>query len=145
MYGINQPYSYPVSSAVPYMPQGLYNNPVQPTSLPQPAQTPQQTDNSPKSNCQWIYVSGLAQVHDHIVPPCKEYYFMDNNKMCFYVKTADNFGTATTRVYEFKEITENEFVAADKQQTDEIAAIKHRLDKIESYMRRSGENEPISQ
>jgi hypothetical protein len=145
MYGVNQQYSYPVSPTVPYMPQSLYSNPVPAQAPSAPPQSAQPADNSARSNCQWIFVSGLAQVHDHIVPPNKEYYFMDNNKMCFYVKTADNFGTATTRVYEFKEITENEFVAADKQQTDEIAAIKQRLDKIESYMRRSGENEPISQ
>lgn len=143
MYGVNMPYSYPTAPVMPYTSQGIYNNPVPVQTPSQPPQTVQQNDNSARSNCQWIFVSGLSQVHDHIVPPNKEYYFMDNNKMTFYVKTADNFGTATTRVYDFKEVTENEYIAADKQQIDEIAAIKQRLDKIENFMR-SGENEPIS-
>ena len=135
------PYNYPAVPAMPpYMPQSIYNT-VPAQSPSQPTQNSQSNDN--RSNCQWIFVSGLSQVHDHIVPPNKEYYFMDNNKMTFYVKTADNFGTATTRVYDFKEVTENEYIVADKQKIDEIAAIKQRLDKIENFMR-SGENESIS-
>lgn len=85
-------YAQPPMSYQP--PQGQYPTPVQ----------PQQAQEQRRTNAEWIPVSSVQQVREHIVQPNQTLYFMNNNKAEFYVKTSDSFGTPTFKAFRFEEI-----------------------------------------
>lgn len=140
----NNPYSnFPYS----------YNNlPQQYAQLPQqvaPVQQPQAvgatTPNGSmqkQTNCEWIYVNGVNGVREHIVQPNQKLYFLDNNDPVFYVKAADNFGTAQIKTYRFTEVYDIPRSQQDRYQEDislkdEIKEIKNRLSNVEVKLNES--------
>lgn len=98
-----------------YMMQNPYALPniQQPQQFQQPnfMQNQQQFQNQPaqerRTNADFIYVSNIQQVREHIVQPNQMLYFMNNNEPEFYIKTADNFGTTQLKAYRFSEIALN--------------------------------------
>lgn len=118
------------------------------SSMPQPpsAQAVATTPNTPQDvkrcNCQWIYVNGIAGVREHIVQPNQTLYFRDNNDPIFYVKSADNFGTAQIKIFRFSEITEQKQDQVIPDETKaEIAEIKSRLDRLEGALHESSDQQ----
>lgn len=70
----------------------------------QNTQTAQQ--QSPRQNVNWIYVSGVDGAKNQIVQPGQTAWMMDNNDPYFYVKSVDNVGSSTFRIFQFAEVQE---------------------------------------
>lgn len=97
----NSPYTAPfMASGI-----GAYTPNIPPyQGVPQYQQTPVQQTEQRRTNAEWIPVSSVQQVREHIVQPNQTLYFMNNNKAEFYVKTSDSFGTPTFKAFRFEEI-----------------------------------------
>lgn len=68
-------------------------------------QAPTQTQSqAPSQNVNWIYVSGVDGAKNQIVQPGQTAWMMDNNDPYFYVKSVDNVGSATFRIFQFAEV-----------------------------------------
>lgn len=65
-------------------------------------------------NVNWTPVNGIEGAKNHIVMRNETAWLMDNNEQRFYVKSVDNSGVATLKVYEFREIS-------DKTQSKEVS------------------------
>lgn len=100
----NAPYNAPFMGAG----MGGYAQPPMPYQPPQGQYPPlvqtQQAQDQRRTNAEWIPVSSVQQVREHIVQPNQTLYFMNNNKAEFYVKTSDSFGTPTFKAFRFEEI-----------------------------------------
>lgn len=57
-------------------------------------------------NVDWIRVSGIDGAKNQIVQPGQTVWMMDNNEPYFYVKSADNVGSCTFRIFQFAEVQE---------------------------------------
>lgn len=62
--------------------------------------------NAPAQNVDWIRVSGIDGAKNQIVQPGQTVWMMDNNEPYFYVKSADNVGSCTFRIFQFAEVQE---------------------------------------
>ncbi|MCI8800349.1 MAG: hypothetical protein HFH88_11140 [Lachnospiraceae bacterium] len=71
----------------------------------QSAQGTQQSQ-TPSQNVNWIYVSGVDGAKNQIVQPGQTAWMMDNNEPYFYVKSVDNVGSSTFRIFQFAEVQE---------------------------------------
>ena len=60
----------------------------------------------PAQNVNWIQVSGIDGAKNQIVQPGQTVWMMDNNEPYFYVKSADNVGSCTFRIFQFAEVQE---------------------------------------
>lgn len=130
----------------------------QPPSL-QPPQIPAQTQPQPsevrRTNAEFIPVSSVQQVREHIVQPGQTLYFMNNNVTEFYVKTADNFGTTQLKAFSFAEINPDAPAIAAQLTEDavtrgEFDALRERLDAFErklapAYTRKEKHDEPVNE
>ena len=65
-------------------------------------------------NVNWTPVNGIEGAKNHIVMRNETAWLMDNNEQRFYVKSVDNSGVATLKIYEFREIS-------DKTQSKEVS------------------------
>lgn len=75
---------------IPQIP--MYRPPVQQQS-PQPSPVPEQQQVR-KTNCDWVFVSGIQQVRDSVLMPGQNIYFLDNNNSMIYQKISEGeFGT----------------------------------------------------
>lgn len=70
----------------------------------QGAQSTQQ--QSTGQNVNWIYVSGVDGAKNQIVQPGQTAWMMDNNDSYFYVKSVDDVGSSTFRIFQFAEVQE---------------------------------------
>lgn len=61
---------------------------------------------APIQNVDWIRVSGIDGAKNQIVQPGQTVWMMDNNEPYFYVKSADNVGSCTFRIFQFLEVQE---------------------------------------
>lgn len=61
---------------------------------------------APAQNVDWIRVSGIDGAKNQIVQPGQTVWMMDNNEPYFYVKSADNVGSCTFRIFQFAEVQE---------------------------------------
>ena len=61
---------------------------------------------APTKNVDWIRVSGIDGAKNQIVQPGQTVWMMDNNEPYFYVKSADNVGSCTFRIFQFAEVQE---------------------------------------
>lgn len=138
-----------------------YNN-SSPAQLPNNTPFPQSASEQRMTNANFIPVNGIQQVREHIVQPNQVLYFMDNNRLAFYVKSADNFGTTQLKSYLFEEFDpDNEIRNTSSNSAPEITRqelddIKLRMDNYEKrlaelsrpapdYARKErGKNEPIN-
>lgn len=57
-------------------------------------------------NVNWIYVSGVDGAKNQIVQPGQTAWMMDNNHPYFYVKSVDNVGSSTFRIFQFAEVAD---------------------------------------
>lgn len=67
-------------------------------------QNAQQT--APTQNVNWIQVSGIEGAKSQIVQQGHTAWMMDNNAPYFYVKSVDNVGSCTFRIFQFTEVQE---------------------------------------
>lgn len=126
-----------------------------------PAFQPPQVPASPqpsevrRTNAEFIPVSSIQQVREHIVQPGQTLYFMNNNVTEFYVKTADNFGTTQLKAFSFAEINPDAPAIAAQPTEDivtrgEFDALRDRLDAFErklapAYARKEKHDEPVNE
>ena len=68
--------------------------------------TQQEAQPQPVQNVNWVYVSGVDGAKNQIVQPGQTVWMMDNNQPYFYVKSVDNVGSSTFRVFQFAEVAE---------------------------------------
>jgi len=103
-------------------------------------QSAQPVSEQRMTNANFIPVNGIQQVREHIVQPNQVLYFMDNNRLAFYVKSADNFGTTQLKSYRFEEFnpdSEMQNISSDtvpeitRQELDDI---KMRMDSYEKKL-----------
>lgn len=86
---------------------------------PQPA--PPAPVSAPAQNVNWIQVSGLEGARNQIVQPNQTSWMMDNNQPYFYVKSVDNVGSSTFRIFRFEEVAD---VVAEQPTTDNSNYVK---------------------
>ena len=84
--------------------QSFYNQPQGGSWGQQSAQT--QTQPTPSQNVNWIQVSGIDGAKNQIVQPGQTAWMMDNNQPYFYVKSVDNVGSSTFRIFQFAEVAD---------------------------------------
>jgi len=103
----------------------------------QSAQGTQQSQTS-SQNVNWIYVSGVDGAKNQIVQPGQTAWMMDNNEPYFYVKSVDNVGSSTFRIFQFAEVQEIQPEQAVQPQIDlsqyvqrdEFDALKAQLEQL---------------
>lgn len=78
-------------------------------------QNAQQT--TPAQNVNWIQVSGIEGAKSQIVQQGHTAWMMDNNAPYFYVKSVDNVGSCTFRIFQFTEVQE---IAQEQQEQPQI-------------------------
>lgn len=76
-----------------------------------------QSAQTPAQNVDWIRVSGIDGAKNQIVQPGQTVWMMDNNDPYFYVKSADNVGSCTFRIFQFAEVQE---IAQEQQSQPQI-------------------------
>lgn len=72
----------------------------------QSAVQPAPTQSAPSQNVNWIQVSGVEGAKNQIVQQGCTAWMMDNNAPYFYVKSVDNVGSSTFRIFQFSEVQE---------------------------------------
>lgn len=78
----------------------------------------QQNAPAPTQNVDWIRVSGIEGAKNQIVQPGQTVWMMDNNEPYFYVKSADNVGSCTFRIFQFAEVQEVAHEQTEQQRID---------------------------
>ena len=104
----------------------------------QNAQAAQQQSSG--QNVNWIYVSGVDGAKNQIVQPGQTAWMMDNNNPYFYVKSVDNVGSSSFRIFQFAEVQEVTQEQATQPQIDmskyvqrcEFDALKAQLEEYTS-------------
>lgn len=61
---------------------------------------------APSQNVNWIQVNGIDGAKNQIVQQGHTAWMMDNNEPYFYVKSVDNVGSCTFRIFQFAEVQE---------------------------------------
>lgn len=69
-------------------------------------------------NVNWIQVSGIDGAKNQIVQQGHTAWMMDNNAPYFYVKSVDNVGSCTFRIFQFAEVQEVAPEQPEQQQID---------------------------
>lgn len=85
-----QPYGYPIS---PYM------------NIAQQNQMQQQSQQMPITNTNKIYVNGIDDVRNRLLPPNSDFIFLDNDKVTLYQKVVDANGNFDVK--SFKTVQNN--------------------------------------
>lgn len=99
----------------------------------------QQMQTPPVQNVNWIHVAGIDGAKNQIVQPGQTTWMMDNNSPFFYVKSVDNMGSATLRVFQFQEIPSDALTAPQTQQKDYSDKYVTR-EEYNELLKRLGEN-----
>lgn len=73
---------------------------------------------APTQNVNWIQVSGIEGAKNQIVQQGCTAWMMDNNAPYFYVKSVDNVGSCTFRIFQFTEVQEVAPEQPDQPQID---------------------------
>lgn len=72
---------------------------------------------APAQNVNWIQVSGVEGAKNQIVQQGCTAWMMDNNAPYFYVKSVDNVGSSTFRIFQFAEVAD---VAKEQEEQPQI-------------------------
>lgn len=80
-----------------------------------PTSNYQQSTPTPKQNMNWIYVPNVDGAKSQIVQQGCTAWMMDNNEPYFYVKSVDEVGKCTFRIFQFAEVQD-----VAKEQTQQI-------------------------
>ncbi len=75
---------------------------------------PSQAQPASNQNVNWIQVSGVEGAKNQIVQQGCTAWMMDNNQPYFYVKSVDNVGSSTFRIFQFIEVQD---VASEQAKT----------------------------
>lgn len=116
--------------------QSFYNQPQQ--NWNQQVVSTQTAQPVSSQNVNWIQVSGIEGAKNQIVQQGCTAWMMDNNAPYFYVKSVDNVGSSTFRIFQFTEVAEptNEQVAQPQidpsqyVQRSEFDQLKAQLNKL---------------
>lgn len=81
--------------------------------MPQPMQ---QTAQPPQTNQGLLWVQGEAGAKSYLVAPNTTVLLMDSEGSRFYLKSTDNAGMPSLRVFEYSEVTQNAPQAAQSEQ-----------------------------
>lgn len=112
-----QPYGYPLSGSMPF-----YNN------QPQQFQSPQTYTNK-------VFVSGIDDVRNRMLPPNSDYIYLDNDKAILYQKIVDSKGQF--QVKEFTISPKEPDMASKKEDSISLSDYVKRdeFDKISSELK----------
>lgn len=136
-------YSNPYSSYnIPQIP--MYRPPVQQSPQPSPPVTEQQPIR--KTNCDWVFVSGIQQVRDSVLMPGQNIYFLDNNNSMIYQKISE--GEFGTKIKAFKltevnldNLSQNAFnEACSTVSKEEIQMLTQRVTALEQQLQKEVKN-----
>lgn len=84
--------------------QNFYSQPQNNMWGPQSASSTTTAQAAPSQNVNWIQVSGIEGAKNQIVQQGCTAWMMDNNQPYFYVKSVDNVGSSTFRIFQFSEV-----------------------------------------
>ena len=97
--------------------QSFYNHPQTNGWGQQNTQAAQQTQEQ-RQNVNWVYVSGVDGAKNQIVQPGQTVWMMDNNDPYFYVKSVDDVGSSTFRIFQFTEVQDVSQEKSEQQKMD---------------------------
>ena len=110
-----------------YYPYNTYNYPVQPAPVQQ------------QTGINWV--QGLAGAKAFMVAPGQTAFLMDSEGQTFYMKSADQSGMPTLRVFDFQERTQAPPPPPEPPAIWE--QLTHRIDALEARIaEKEGKNEP---
>ena len=136
-------YSNPYSNYnIPQIP--MYRPPVQ--QSPQPSPPAQEQQPIRKTNCDWVFVSGIQQVRDSVLMPGQNIYFLDNNNSMIYQKISE--GEFGTKIKAFKltevnldNLSQNAFnEACSTVSREEIQKLTQRVTALEQQLQKEVKN-----
>lgn len=101
---------------------------------PMPNINPQQPQITTQNNLNWV--QGEAGARAWLVAPNNTILLMDSENQRFYIKSADNAGMPSMRVFEYTEIgnqtPNNTTINAEYATKEDIAALNARIDALGS-------------
>lgn len=109
----SQPYQYTYQTQVPAPVDRLAQLQAQQY---QPAM--QAANNPPQTNQGLLWVQGEAGAKSYLVAPNTTVLLMDSEGSRFYLKSTDNAGMPSLRVFEYSEVSQNALQAAQSAQED---------------------------
>ena len=133
-------------------PYSIYNIPQIPMYRPPVQQSPQPSPPVPeqqpirKTNCDWVFVSGIQQVRDSVLMPGQNIYFLDNNNSMIYQKISE--GEFGTKIKAFKltevnidNLSQNAFnEASGAVSKEEIQMLTQRVTALEQQLQKEVKN-----
>lgn len=110
-----QPYQYQYAPQVQPPMDRLAQLQAQQYQMNQPMQQPAQP---PQTNQGLLWVQGEAGAKSYLVAPNTTVLLMDSEGSRFYLKSTDNAGMPSLRVFEYSEVSQNASQAAQSTQTN---------------------------
>lgn len=110
-----QPYQYQYQPQVQPPMDRLAQLQAQQYQMNQPMQQPAQP---PQTNQGLLWVQGEAGAKSYLVAPNTTVLLMDSEGSRFYLKSTDNAGMPSLRVFEYSEVSQNASQAAQSAQTN---------------------------
>lgn len=110
-----QPYQYQHAPQVQPPMDRLAQLQAQQYQMNQPMQQPAQP---PQTNQGLLWVQGEAGAKSYLVAPNTTVLLMDSEGSRFYLKSTDNSGMPSLRVFEYSEVSQNASQAAQSAQTN---------------------------
>ncbi len=95
----SQPYQYPYQAQAPIPMDNLSQLRAQQYQMPQM--------QPPQTNQGLLWVQGEAAARSYLVAPNSTVLLMDSDTSRFYIKSADNAGMPSLRVFEYSEVLQN--------------------------------------
>ncbi len=90
-------------------------------------------------NNQYAYVNGIEGAKAYLMNPNQTMLLMDSDEPIFYLKTSNQLGQASIRIFEFKEVLQTTSNNQGYALKSDLEAIVSRLEALEG----SGTNESI--
>lgn len=119
----------------PNLMAGMQPNYFTPQQFQQPNQYPNQYSQGPV-NTNKIFVNGIEDVKNRVLPNNSDFIFLDNDKDIMYRKVTDSTGKTTVHTYEIKKV-DNEMQKKHEEVDMSKYALREDLDKFkrefESY------------
>lgn len=109
--------------------------------MPQPQQPQQMQQGQQTFNQGLLWVQGEAGAKSYMVAPGASVLLMDSEGPRFYIKTVDNSGIPTMRIFEYKELAQNQVppVVAEAKEPeyathDEIDQLKREIQDLKKKL-----------
>ncbi len=104
----SQSYQYPYQTQAPIPMDNLSQLRAQQYQMPQ----------SPQTNQGLLWVQGEAAARSYLVAPNSTVLLMDSDTSRFYIKSADNAGMPSLKVFEYSEVSQNAPKYSNSAQTN---------------------------